>query len=131
MHGEVQGLEPFVQSVRSTIAGAGGLRIDHVMGLFRLWWVPDGSGPQDGCYVRYPADDLLDIVCLESHRARAVVVGEDLGTVEDGVAEALAERGILAGPGHFYGSHFPQHVRFSLTATDERIAEAARRLADS
>ena len=88
--------EPFVQSVRATIAGAGGLRIDHVMGLFRLWWIPEGGGPQEGCYVRYPAEDLLDIVCLESHRAEAVVVGEDLGTVEEGVAEALAERGILS-----------------------------------
>jgi 4-alpha-glucanotransferase len=87
--------EPFIQSVRATMAGTGGLRIDHVMGLFRLWWIPQGSGPIDGCYVRYPAEDLLDIVCLESHRARAVVVGEDLGTVEDGVTEALQERGIL------------------------------------
>lgn len=88
--------EPFIESVRATIAGAGGLRIDHVMGLFRLWWIPEGVGAREGCYVRYPADDLLDIVCLESHRAGAVVVGEDLGTVEDGVAQALAERGILS-----------------------------------
>ena len=87
---------PFIESVRATIAGAGGIRIDHVMGLFRLWWIPDGEVATEGCYVRYPAEDLLDIVCLESHRAQAVVVGEDLGVVEDGVVETLAERNILS-----------------------------------
>ena len=90
------GYAPFIESVRATIAGAGGLRIDHVMGLFRLWWVPAGEQASEGAYVRYPSDDLLDIVALESHRAQAVVVGEDLGTVEPAVGEALAARGILS-----------------------------------
>ncbi|TFV86147.1 4-alpha-glucanotransferase [Blastococcus sp. CT_GayMR16] len=88
--------EPFIQSIRATMAGAGGLRIDHVMGLFRLWWVPSGGSAAEGAYVRYPSEDLLDIVALESTRAQALVVGEDLGTVEDGVREAMAEHGILS-----------------------------------
>jgi len=92
----VSGYEAFAESVRGTIAGAGGLRIDHVMGLFRLWWVPEGGSARDGAYVRYPSEDLLDIVALESHRAQALVIGEDLGTVEPGVRDALAEHGIVS-----------------------------------
>jgi 4-alpha-glucanotransferase len=90
------GYDAFIETIRSTISGGGGLRIDHVMGLFRLWWVPEGEGPTEGAYVRYPSEDLMDIVALESHRAGALVVGEDLGTVEPGVREALAEHNILS-----------------------------------
>jgi 4-alpha-glucanotransferase len=88
--------EPFIQTIRASLRHAGGLRIDHVMGLFRLFWVPRGRSPVQGGYVRYPAADLLAIVALETHRAGAVVVGEDLGTVEAGVREQLAAHRILS-----------------------------------
>ncbi len=87
---------PFVETVRSAFRHAGGLRLDHVMGLFRLFWVPSGTGPVDGTYVRYPGTELLDIVALESYRAQAWVVGEDLGTVEDEVRRELAARDVLS-----------------------------------
>ncbi|MGI8680836.1 MAG: 4-alpha-glucanotransferase, partial [Mycobacteriales bacterium] len=90
------GYEAFIAAIRSTMAATGGLRIDHVMGLFRLWWLPADGSPADGAYVRYPSADLLNIVALESHRAKAIVVGEDLGTVEAGVREAMAAHAILS-----------------------------------
>lgn len=81
--------------LRNLLRHAGALRIDHVMGLFRLWWVPQGEEPTAGTYVRYDAEAMLAVLVLEAHRAGAVVIGEDLGTVEPGVREALAERGVL------------------------------------
>ncbi|CAN5593462.1 4-alpha-glucanotransferase [soil metagenome] len=88
--------EPFIQTVRSALAPGGGLRIDHVMGLWRLFWIPAQAGPAEGAYVRYRAAELLDILALESERAGAYVIGEDLGTVEQGVRKELAARDMLS-----------------------------------
>jgi 4-alpha-glucanotransferase len=89
------GYAPFRDLLRALFRYAGALRIDHVMGLFRLWWVPQGHPPTEGTYVRYDAEAMLAVLVLEASRAGALVIGEDLGTVEPGVREALRERGVL------------------------------------
>jgi 4-alpha-glucanotransferase len=90
------GYEPFRQTIRAMLRHAGGLRIDHVMGLFRLFWIPRALGAAQGTYVRSRADELLAIVAVESQRAQAFIVGEDLGNVEAGVREELAAQRMLS-----------------------------------
>ncbi|MGC5698631.1 4-alpha-glucanotransferase [Pseudomonas sp. NFXW11] len=89
------GFSAFIEMLRANFAHAGGLRIDHVMGLQRLWVIPQGAPPSDGAYLYYPVDDLLRLLTLESHRHQAIVLGEDLGTVADGLREKLAARAML------------------------------------
>lgn len=88
------GFKPFIALLQANMRHAGGIRIDHAMGLMRLWVVPEGESAADGVYLRYPLDDLLRLISLESHSARAIVIGEDLGTVPDGFSEMLAGHGI-------------------------------------
>jgi 4-alpha-glucanotransferase len=90
------GYEPFVQTIRAALRNAGGLRIDHVMGLFRLFWIPEGMTAAEGAYVRNNAEEMLAILALESERARACIVGEDLGTLEEGVREKLSKHRVLS-----------------------------------
>lgn len=116
------GYEAFIRTVRSAFRHAKGLRIDHVMGLFRLYWVPEGATPTDGCYVYTPFQDLLGIIAIESQRSGAYVVGEDLGTVENYVREELSKSKILsyklrqfeAGP----SSEFPVSALAAVTTHD-------------
>ena len=87
--------KPYRDMLRTVLRHAGAIRIDHVIGLFRLWWIPEGADSADGAYVRYDHEALVGILALEAHRAGAVVIGEDLGVVEPWVRDYLSERGIL------------------------------------
>lgn len=89
------GYEAFLATIRAALRHAGGVRIDHVLGLRRIWVVPDGASPRDGVYLQYPQEDLFRLLALEALDANAIVVGEDLGTVPDGFGDQMAERGLL------------------------------------
>jgi 4-alpha-glucanotransferase len=92
---EKQAYAPLRAMLNAVLRHAGGVRIDHIIGLFRLWWIPKGSRPTEGTYVRYDHEAMIGIVALEAQRAGAVVVGEDLGTVEPWVRDYLRERGLF------------------------------------
>ncbi|TLM82923.1 4-alpha-glucanotransferase [Pseudarthrobacter sp. NamE2] len=89
------GYAPFRNMLATVLRHAGGIRVDHILGLFRLWWIPRGNTPGDGAYVRYDHEALIGILALEAQRAGAVVIGEDLGTFEPWVRDYLAARGIM------------------------------------
>jgi 4-alpha-glucanotransferase len=91
-----EGYRSFIDLIRANMRSAGGLRIDHAMGLQQLYWVPHGATAAEGAYVQYPLEDLLGILALESHRNQCMVVGEDLGTVPEGFRQRMSNAGILS-----------------------------------
>jgi len=91
---QTQGYGPFIATLRACMRHVGGLRIDHAMGFLRLWVIPQGARADEGAYIAYPVNDLFRLTALESHRHRAIVIGEDLGTVPPGFRQRLARAGI-------------------------------------
>lgn len=118
----------FIDTLRSNMRGAGAIRIDHVMGLMRLFWIPPDSTPRDGAYVHYALDEMMAIVALESHRNQCLVIGEDLGTVADAMREALARNDVLSyrllyferqGDGSFQDpAHYPAAALVAVSTHD-------------
>ncbi len=90
------GYAAFIATLRANMRSAGALRIDHAMGLLRLYWVPSGASARDGAYVHYPIDDLVGLLALESHRHRCLIIGEDLGTVPDEIRRDFLRNDILS-----------------------------------
>ncbi len=127
---EEQEYLPFRELIAHVLRHAGGVRIDHIIGLFRLWWIPNGAPPTAGTYVRYNHEAMIGIVALEAQRADAVVVGEDLGVVEPWARDYLRARGILgtsilwfekdnfAGGGPLRAEHWRQYCLSSVTTHD-------------
>ncbi|WP_301098043.1 4-alpha-glucanotransferase, partial [Otariodibacter sp.] len=99
MHPEIlqyRGYQPFIDLLRANMKDCGALRIDHILGFARLWWVAKGDSAKNGVYIKYPLEDLLAILALESQRHQCLIVAEALGTVPEGMLEALENKGILA-----------------------------------
>ena len=116
------GFRAYLEMLRANLAHAGGLRIDHVMSLRRLWVIPQGAESGAGAYLNYPFQDLVRLLCLEASRHRALIIGEDLGTVPDGLREELARRNILGMRVLLFeqsngGFHAPEHWSHEALAT--------------
>jgi 4-alpha-glucanotransferase len=88
------GYAPFIETLRASLRHVGGIRIDHVMGMSRLWLIPEGAGALDGAYVSFPSETLFRLIALESWRHRAIVIGEDLGTLPYGFRDYLRDQGV-------------------------------------
>lgn len=115
------GYRPFIDVIRANMRHAGALRLDHAMWLERMYWIPEGMGAHDGGYVRYPIDDLMGILALESHRQRCIVIAEDLGTVPEGFRERLRKAEMLS----YRLLYFSQSEKGEFQPSDSYIASAA------
>jgi len=113
--------DTFVEVVRAGMRHAGALRIDHVLGLMRMFWIPHDTPARDGGYVTYPFDEMLAVLALESHRQQCVVIGEDLGTVPEGFRERMAAENILS----YRLFYFERHLDQSLKAPPDYPEKAA------
>ncbi|MCP5079433.1 MAG: 4-alpha-glucanotransferase [Psychromonas sp.] len=115
--------QPFIELLQSNMSHCGALRIDHVMALLRLWWVPDNASAEAGAYIYYPVHDLLNILALESQRNQCLVIGEDLGTVPEGIDSLLEEAGVYSYKVFFFeqaddgGFISPVHYKSQAMAT--------------
>lgn len=116
------GYRAFIEMLRANLAHAGGLRIDHVMGLRRLWLIPNGAKPSEGAYLNFPLDDLLRLLALESVKHEAVILGEDLGTVPDGLRETLASKALLGMRVLPFEQHSTGHFKAVLDWPDDAMA---------
>ena len=125
---KTRGFAPFLATLRACMKNAGGVRIDHAMGLKRLWVAPEGEDARGGAYLAFPVEDMLRLVALESARNDCVVIGEDLGTVPEGFRERLAEAGVAGmrvlqferkdGEGFFPPYYYPQDALAMTTTHD-------------
>ncbi len=123
-----QNYQPVIDMYRANMQACGALRIDHVMALLRLWWVPANEHATQGAYVYYPIDDLLAILCLESQRNQCMIVGEDLGTVPEGIRDIFEDNGLLSyrvfffetapDGGYYSPAHYPKQAMAALTTHD-------------
>ncbi|CAI0907941.1 4-alpha-glucanotransferase [Serratia entomophila] len=108
-----RGYQPFIDLLRANMTSCGALRIDHVMALLRLWWIPYGETADHGAYVKYPVDDLLAVLALESQRHRCMVIGEDLGTVPVEIVGKLRDSGVYSYKVLYFERDAENHFRAS------------------
>lgn len=124
---QARGYQPFIDLLRANMKDCGALRIDHILGFARLWWVLKGGSATEGVYIRYPLEDLLGILALESQRHQCLIIAEALGTVPEGMLEALEQKGILAYNLFYFEfeegkskplSHYPYQAMTTLSTHD-------------